>query len=343
MGSFNVTCAVSHLSIGVGDPAVFIPLKQGEYAFKEFGFQFDQAFVIYPGIRGTYDDYGRIILDLTNPSRYYAFHPDGATWLAIAAGADRNAGQLEGFTYTWVHGEVYDSMIKGLDSSERPPDPKEQITLSAFILGKLGFIEKGKTGLERYTRKFLHPAVSDWMVACDGQFSRVYCGFEEQQFVFDTNDLIRVWPQALDLSYFEGKRRFDVYIDQAMHSYKQEIERNDKILAGLAALPDVDSDEVNALRTRDIYYATHRLTREIGLPEEVITPVTDHLEELRTELADLGQFLLACSLTSTLITPSLAGPQFGDQKASFALADLIRQIASDNLQEYIRDTEEAGE
>lgn len=67
MGSFNVACSISGLSIDCGDPIVFIPLIDSKY--KEYGIGDHNHFLIMSEcfyepltlpIFGEYDDYGRI-------------------------------------------------------------------------------------------------------------------------------------------------------------------------------------------------------------------------------------------------------------------------------------------
>lgn len=66
MGSFNVSCAISHVSINPGDPIVFFPLKM---KYKEGFIHSDARFLCEPcdimtpmtfPIFGEYDDYGYI-------------------------------------------------------------------------------------------------------------------------------------------------------------------------------------------------------------------------------------------------------------------------------------------
>ncbi len=67
MGSFNVACSVSHLSIDCGDPTVFIPLTSSQYREYQIGDKnhhligsecFYEPLTL--PIFGKYDDYGRI-------------------------------------------------------------------------------------------------------------------------------------------------------------------------------------------------------------------------------------------------------------------------------------------
>lgn len=67
MGSFNVACSISHVSINSGDPIVFIPLEVSKYPTGKIGdnnlyLLYCSAFyspACFP-LKGEYDDYGGI-------------------------------------------------------------------------------------------------------------------------------------------------------------------------------------------------------------------------------------------------------------------------------------------
>ena len=348
MGSFNVTCVVSHLSISQYDPAVLLPLKLDKHAFGEFGFQFGQAFQVYPAIRGIYNDYGS--LTEIQPSAYYQHSYNGVAWLDLAEGNQRDA--IEGFTYTWVHGAVYNAMIAGLPSSERvSANPLVSTSLGADMLRRMGFVEVGKTGMERYDRKFVDTRCPDYFIACDGQFSKVYHNDEElEQFIYSPQDLIDAWPASIDTSALAGQRLFDLLLDQQINDYQSAMKMKADSTAFLRKFSQKDPGMITEQDAADFIemlntsgnYALDRMEQHMGM-KGVIAPVVDHLQDVKKELADLGQFLLACSLTGTLITPSYAGPQFGDHPASFALAELIYQLAKGNLASYQDNDEDNDE
>lgn len=342
MGSFNVTCAVSHLSIGQYDPAVLIPLKMNEDAFKHFGTQFGQAFQAYPAIRGVYDDYG-CMADVDLEGGYYNYCSNGAAWLSLAIGDERDV--IEGFTYAWVHGAVYNAMIAGLPSSEKiSTNPLDTSTLSADMLRRLGLVEVGKTGLERYNRKFVDARCPEYFVASDGRFSVVYCNGEKlEQHIYSAQHLIEAWPVPLDTSTLAGQRLFDLLLDQQIDAYlsAMKFQATSEVFAEKLLDEANDGDTLQAalefsyLLSASGNFALNQMEEHLGM-RGVIGPVVDHLQDatVKKGLADLGQFLLACSLTGTLLTPSISGPQFGDHPASFALAELIYQLAKGNLAAY---------
>lgn len=108
MGSFNVSCCVSNLTIAPGTPAVFLPLRRNvDNFFKEFGVIFDAPFTPYPPLRGIYNDYGRLC-DL-QPSSYHDSFQWGDNFKSLALGDDRK--EIGGYTYTWVRGEIWDHMV----------------------------------------------------------------------------------------------------------------------------------------------------------------------------------------------------------------------------------------
>lgn len=67
MGSFNVTCSISHISIGSGDPIVYIPLEESKFPTAKIGdnnlyLLYCHAFyspACFP-LKGEYDDYGGV-------------------------------------------------------------------------------------------------------------------------------------------------------------------------------------------------------------------------------------------------------------------------------------------
>lgn len=69
MGSYNVACSISNVSIGCGDPVYFIPLSPSKFASNKQGLHFAGHMLIYAycyynptclPIKGIYDDYGGV-------------------------------------------------------------------------------------------------------------------------------------------------------------------------------------------------------------------------------------------------------------------------------------------
>ncbi|MCK5017601.1 MAG: hypothetical protein KAS32_11085 [Candidatus Peribacteraceae bacterium] len=69
MGSFNVTCSVSNVSLDCGDPAVYIPLEVSKHPYKigDSNHMLIYPYCFYSPITlplfGEYDDYGRLAIE----------------------------------------------------------------------------------------------------------------------------------------------------------------------------------------------------------------------------------------------------------------------------------------
>lgn len=348
MGSFNVTCCISHLSISPGDPAVFIPLKMKEDAFAEFGFQFYGASRPLPAITGIYDDYGRLCnIDVPN---YYQYAENGDKWIAQAKG--QLDGDIEGWTYTWVHGDVYAAMVAGLPSSEL--DTRSVIAGSLprmEILKKLGFVEMGETGIERYSFKLGTPDVTDRFLASDGTWADLWIMGEDGEYhedegpgLYTVQRLINAWPTPLDVGALDGYRHYDWVVVEALTEYRDSIDLNKRLAylkkEGITLEPE-DRKELEGMLLAQSGFSVTALERKVGA-EGILESgtVLEHLDDIKSELADMAQFRFACATCGILITPSAAGPQCGDHPASFALADLIRNIAEKNLKAHSPDDDD---
>lgn len=139
MGSFNVSCCVSHLTIAPGDPAVLLPLRKSDYFFKDFGTVFDAPFVMYPPIKGVYDDYGRL-RDI-EPPVYHTHWSLGAKFIQGATSSFDEV--IEGYTYTWLRRSVWDHMIKKASHLDKIVSDK----FYAYIKERQSYLDLNAKGL----------------------------------------------------------------------------------------------------------------------------------------------------------------------------------------------------
>ena len=130
MGSFNVTCSVSGISIDDGDPVAYFPLKKAEYIEPK------SRFLIYANclyepvclpIFGEYDDYGRVFIARDTNVEIVEKH-FGKPIDSIVNDEDENGNQcmpepIEGGMF--VHREIYNHLVVNqLDFWGKKPDGK---------------------------------------------------------------------------------------------------------------------------------------------------------------------------------------------------------------------------
>lgn len=133
MGSFNVSCSLSGVSIAAGDPAVLVPLKPNGY-FSAYwdgvgkrGEQFlDVPFKVpfFP-LFGAYNDYGSIedVVKDENTEILENFYCKISIEDIVSGITNRDEGlpkDLQDLSITWIHGDVYKKLarLRGKDSED---------------------------------------------------------------------------------------------------------------------------------------------------------------------------------------------------------------------------------
>lgn len=109
MGSYNVSCFVSRLTINPGDMVYFIPLKcNNDFEKRTFGLHYptDMYEPVTLPILGEYDDYGTIVAVENEYTRYL----EKRYKMKIDKILDQNFNLFDGGVF--VHKEIYDTVAE---------------------------------------------------------------------------------------------------------------------------------------------------------------------------------------------------------------------------------------
>lgn len=112
MGSFNIKCAVTQLSIGYDDPVVFIPLVKADHKFSVF--ETEQGWdVCGEAIYGKYRDYGYVEADDEKYSKLYKKLLNDRGYFSIE---DRKNNK---FTVMVIHKDVYENILEAFNNGTK--------------------------------------------------------------------------------------------------------------------------------------------------------------------------------------------------------------------------------
>lgn len=198
MGSYNMSCALTGMSIGYGDPAVvvlarsatqwfnYLDKKEPDDSFQlkpgTYFYDSDTALsAVVPAVKGTYDDYGHLVWDLDeNPAlREFAeqysidslIEPYGHGCEDTEEKVKRTKERWpNGLFAIWIRREAWDAVLEYANS----PQWYHSWFPDTALLSHLGFEkQKESTGFKRYTQLWTHPEwPDDYAMACDGGFGQ---------------------------------------------------------------------------------------------------------------------------------------------------------------------------
>jgi len=286
MGSWDVSCALTGVHIGVGDKVVIVPLqlKNDVYdneleSMRLFGntnilsndgcnVYFQE--VSYP-IFGTYADYDgideivkddntavleeyfgltidQIVTVLTDNRKSEIFYqPDMSDSSSVLDMSNPKHAELTTYSITWIHGDVYSKLAKGNNSQG---GWRESIELGTpKLLEELGFKFKGEDKKrERYNQKYTKGKLTLWS---DGTWINV--GKNESIFYFkDLVEIAKAKGVELDVTEAESKNYYEQLYDYKLKPEIEECLEHRRVSEGLIKeLEGNDSDTAN--RLREIY------------------------------------------------------------------------------------------
>lgn len=209
MGSFNVSCGVSGLSISEGDPVAFFPLKRRDGAehvrtdcaniVTNYG-----PFALYNcktlPIFGKYADYGRIDVKEDQNTKIIEKHFDASGDPVTEGGAfiHQIVGAWtefeSGYPGMFIHGEVY----RGLSTAmEGDAYLKNRSTLEGIfpvppkMLERLGFVQTAFDIEGRYNLRYAHPDSDAFAIVSDGAFCHIEVNGKEVGLIHSIRDLAK--------------------------------------------------------------------------------------------------------------------------------------------------------
>lgn len=255
MGSWDVSCSLTGVHIGVGDKAVIVPLRMKDTTYDNeldkmrlFGntnilsnggcnVYFEEA--TYP-IFGEYADYGgmdeiikddntaileeyfgltidQIVCVLTDNRKSEIFYQsDMADSSSVLDMSNPKHAELVTYSITWIHGDVYSKLAKIASTED---GRRESIDIGTpTLLKELGFTFEGKDNKrERYNQKYKKGKLTLW-----GDGTWVNHGKEG---VYSLKDLAKIAEEKgveLDITEADSKNYYEQLYDYKLKSSIKE-------------------------------------------------------------------------------------------------------------------------
>lgn len=349
MGSFNMACSLTGLSISCGDPAVIV-ICEAEKRYKNklntyqagwANFEDSAWFptVILP-IFGTYEDYGELSFSLDNNphlknlnTKYkiedlltYVTRPDG-----LDSDSSIRADFPEGLYAVWIHGQVWKEVINWHDTHTNIGN----LWPTPVVLTQLGFTQTELIEHQRYNRLYTHPNWNGYAIGSDGYFGQFFVKKDNswiEEYTCTLKDIIKTakkYKLPLDLSKIQKPFRIISILDE-ISKIKEECEWH------------IHKDNITyqELFNRKNYYSNpwyfitssrsqnNNFARLFGT--DILEGNTDIIE-MTSQLKIMREVFHSCN---RLFAPPIAGPQCGDYQTTKFIGQLTTQLSNQHLRKY---------
>ena len=189
MGSFNIACGLSHLTISSGDPLVFVPLEpswgsqflesdrySASYIVSNDGAYSRWQPITIP-IFGTYDDYGRLenVREDSNTvaiENYFGMPINEFLGVFFGEGKPNDKFPAK-FAGMFIHGEIYERLSQSLrgEWDEKDNSVAKGAPCSIAVLQRFGFqLTEEKLSDSRYNQKLIWPGNDQFYLGSDGRW-----------------------------------------------------------------------------------------------------------------------------------------------------------------------------
>lgn len=258
MGSFNVACSASHISINAGDPCLILPLKKQKYSANlnssmivtnEGACGFFVPFCL--PIVGTYDDCGNIdnIQESVTTRRLETIVGDIEAWLndvndAMIGRYKSEMPDVHPDAMMFIHGDIYDFMTH--------PDSENNMLDGSFgpfyALSELGFVRGDKIksedivnpndshGISRYKNPWFHPSSEHFAICSDSEYfitlgERTKDGWiSHNHYLYTLREFAKIWHDLtghkFDVEHYAERSISDYKIQVAINRYPQSLKMN---------------------------------------------------------------------------------------------------------------------
>lgn len=362
MGSYNLSCALSGLSISYGDRAVVVLMESnqrdnnGLLCFRpdQHIYSENMLSLAVPPIKGTYIDYGMLEYSIANNKHLEYINNEHNIDSLINYGPNENRTESDrmhfpdGLFAVWIHGDVWDSMIKWYRSN---PFETNTIWPSDTLLIELGFSETGIIpGETRYKRLFEHPNWGDWVIGCDSsEFAKIFkrngCEFNEGPYSCTFKDILAfARTENLNLDFDSVKERLsEIALIHAIKTAKVEIGYQIEMIKYCNDAINADdfphrSEESKAFimkgAKKELNYNSYEWRMIAGsqntaktfcriwapLLAESSPNITDRL----SEYFDMMNIFFCCG---KIMMPTVCGTQYGEHEFSKQLGNVTSRVA----------------
>ena len=370
MGSFDVACGVSRITIHPRNKAVLVPLMtisddedsrnfSGGNIVSNYGPKHTYIPFALP-IVGKYDDYGRmgnIVRDKNVEviEKYFGCTIEQfvETILSgkVVAGENFPTGTIASM---WVHGDVYKQFT---DFKEEESNNKQtaynQGYLYHCLLTHIGFVEGNTTVIDpldktktsnqkRYTRPFTHASIPGFVLYSDGTWATAFINDTEIKYGLHSAHCLK---QCL--------LRNNLFVPDQMESlkelhpsfflYKSELDERTRRLDFAKKMHDRFMELGNPDSARDALRAfslplsgecMFSFSNQFGIGKNYLSEIYGDFfidNEIRDLILDFKTFENSLWQINADYRPSWNGCQHGDDRAMLRLGNLIVKISKENI------------
>lgn len=289
MGSFNVACSVSNLSIGAGDKVAFLPLIEARYPIKlpspitmvvsnqgMFGLYNAFSFPIY----GEYNDYGSLENIERNPTveaieAFFGIPIDKfmdqvtRNWCGDDKAGIKNKSKqslLDNVGGMFVVRDIYEFMTKknfsewgdAADNTAYEGGDVDKDTLE-----HMGFVfVKKEDKIDRYNKIYKHPSSDKFFVGSDGTWMKIFNHKNGvvKEHIYHPNQFIKAWKELTDVELPFDKKlsKYSIKFDSVQRLFQE----NAKILKKLSASPILDRESQDK-RDKERHKETLKILKQL--------------------------------------------------------------------------------
>ncbi len=377
MGSFNVSCGVSRLSIGVGDPVALFPLVPSGYSkFEKLSsvtiVSNSGPFALFNcralPVIGRYDDYGgmediyenentRIIEQNFNSEGHPVENDDERGSADIYEIVGAWTGYESGHPGMFVHGEIYKALsttLIGEYSSKDRNVLQGVFPVPPFMLERLGFVLEQTREEGRYKLLYRHPDSDGFRIASDGSFGHIEVEGKDVGLIHSIQDLAKqVLPFGVQFNTegLDDISDYDWKFDELQHKLIERVKEEEALTSELP--PEFVEKRRDSMER--LFGPSSVITgsfMDIGDYNQygndtspLATMYVDAIKSgrIKPNLVACKHFISSMSYVNTLFFPSYAGPQFGAHHATKLLGKLIQDISEVEIARHADDEDEEDE
>lgn len=331
MGSFDVACGLSNLTIHYGDEAGIVPLVKNETAgeFRLFDVYPTTQYIPYlPPMFGVYDDYGRLTsVDSSNATASLVtdvFRLPADVVLACIGNYGRDIHSKFG-----PLAENYENKIPGRVPQHRE-SPKDYLESLGFIsdslVEEIYYFGDHEFFVGEHKYQIRAKDSRGYISIHEGSFSSIESALHEFALKtktvpgFDPKDYLQIVELANMYGMFVHKEVYEKAISGVNPKFTLEaIQQTIKARNSFSYLRD------NNIHTKELF-------RKLGISSSNFRNSVD-LFSIAADLIDLDRFHALMSQVNRIFAPTMCGEQMGNDEASLQLVQISQEILQRNLSE----------
>lgn len=364
MADFNVTCAISNLSISVGEKVKFIPLLPTNFKYGQPHLVGTQPYLIYPNcyynplclpISGVYDECGsiyKIVKDENTKAIEKMFNMTIDDFMdAVTFGDTKGNKLLENVSGMFILDDIYNKLV---DYNLKEVHCRFLGDLTEEIATILGFKKVSKKETKTYKKEGFS---YDLQIGSYGaKLINKTDASKNIDSIYTVKSFVKYWEKVtnenLDTTLLEQENVFDVEYDSfrkgltgSIKSIKAKLKSYEEISASLSGKNKEPIENIIKDFKKDLEYP------ELKRDHKFMSIFRDwdffqdlYYEsilngELKNEFTNFKAFYLTMHSCNKFLFPAMNGEQFGNPKATKKLLELQKSLIEKSLEKVDKQIE----